>query len=198
MGKISAADWYRSGRRNGGNKFEGRKGLIARAARTCLERKGVAKTSIADITREVDITRELFYYYYPNKDSVVEAVLDSYVADAHALLAKGVQVVEDEPEALLLQVVHILRVWMSTDDSAAVPMLDVLRESGRWTKMLYRVAGEALESVRGTSLLAEDDALEEADACGRKLSLVGVMSAVLCAPELSDAELARGIAPVFY
>ena len=123
MGKISAADWYRSGRRNGGNKFEGRKGLIARAARTCLERKGVAKTSIADITREVDITRELFYYYYPNKDSVVEAVLDSYVADAHALLVKGVQAVEDEPEALLLQVVHILRVWMSTDDSAAVPML---------------------------------------------------------------------------
>ena len=198
MGKISAADWYRSGRQSDGNKFEGRKGLISRAARRCLERKGVAKTSIADITREVDITRELFYYYYPNKDAVIDAVLDSYVADARVLLTRGIGVVPDEPEALLVQIIRILRAWMSTDSSATVPMLDILRESGRWTTMLYRVAGEALDAVRGTSLLAADDAQTELDACGRKLGLVGAMSAVLCARELSDAEIAQGIAQLFY
>ena len=198
MGKISAADWYRSGRQGEGNKFEGRKGIIARAARRCLERKGVAKTSIADITREVDITRELFYYYFPNKDAVIDAVLDGYVADARVLLTKGIAAVADEPETLLVQTIRILRTWMSTDSAAPVPMLDVLRESGRWTKMLYRVAGEALDALRGTSLLAEDEALTEVDACGRKLGLVGAMSAVLCARELSDAEVAQGIAPLFY
>ena len=198
MAKITAADWYKSGRRAGVNKYEGRKGLIARAARACLERKGVAKTSIADITREVDITRELFYYYYPNKDAVVTAVLDSYVSDARALLARGIDPSEEDPGALLEQVVQILHAWMATDSSKPVSMIDVLVESRCWMITLYRVADEALEALYGTVLLASDASLEEHEVCGRKMGLVGAMSALLCDDSLSEAEVAQGIAPLFF
>ena len=198
MGKVTAADWYRSGKRAGSSKYEGRKGLIARAARICFGRKGVAKTSIADITREVDITRELFYYYYPNKDAVVEAVLDGYVGEARFVLSQCVKATKDEPSALVLQIVRALRAWMTTDANAAVPMLDILRESGQWTYTLYRVAGEALDALRGTVLVPADALLLETDACGRKMALVGAMSAQLCSDILEDEDIAAGIAPLFY
>lgn len=198
MGSVSTADWYRSGRRGSINKYEGRKGLIASAARTCLERKGVAKTSIADITREVDITRELFYYYFPNKDSVVQAVVDGYVGDARQLLARATEDRGASAETLLVEVIGALREWLATDEAMPVTMMGVLRESGEWAMTLYVVAGEALEAVRGTALLAEGDAVDEPTSCGRKIALVGAMNSMLCIETLTDEGIAQGIAPLFY
>ena len=51
------------------------------AARRLYERKGLTRTSIKDITDEVGVTRGLFYYYFPDKNAVTEAVIDDYAAE---------------------------------------------------------------------------------------------------------------------
>ena len=62
-------------------RLTGQAGDIMQAARALFERKGVRGTSVTAIAAEAGITRELFYYYFANKQAVIEAVLDDYVAD---------------------------------------------------------------------------------------------------------------------
>ncbi len=51
------------------------------AARSLYEQKGLAHTSIQDITALVGASRTLFYHYFPNKEAMTSAVLDSYISD---------------------------------------------------------------------------------------------------------------------
>lgn len=58
-----------------------RRNEIVAAARALFEEKGLDRTHIKDVMEKVGVTRSLFYHYFPNKDAVVEAVLDDYVND---------------------------------------------------------------------------------------------------------------------
>ena len=62
-------------------RLGGPAGEIMLAARTLFERRGVGKTTVKDIAAEANVTRELVYYYFENKQAVVDAVLDDYVED---------------------------------------------------------------------------------------------------------------------
>ena len=55
-------------------------GAIVAAARKLFERQGVRVTSVASIAREANVTRELVYYHFANRNGVIEAVIDDYVA----------------------------------------------------------------------------------------------------------------------
>lgn len=54
---------------------------IATAARDLYEEKGLAKTTVRDITERVGVSRSLFYHYFPDKEAVTSAVIDGYVDD---------------------------------------------------------------------------------------------------------------------
>lgn len=54
---------------------------IVVAARELYEEKGLAHTSIQDVTNHVGVTRSLFYHYFQNKEEVTSAVLDQYITD---------------------------------------------------------------------------------------------------------------------
>lgn len=56
-----------------------RRAEIISAARELYEQKGLAHTTVKDITEAVGVTRSLFYHYFPDKDAVTEAVLDDFV-----------------------------------------------------------------------------------------------------------------------
>ena len=58
-----------------------RRDEIVDAARSLYEEKGLSRTTIQDITARLGVTRSLFYHYFPNKDAVTSAVLDTYVVD---------------------------------------------------------------------------------------------------------------------
>ena len=62
-------------------RLTGPAGDIMLAARSLFERQGVAKTTVKDVAAEAGVTRELVYYYFENKQAVVDAVLDDYVED---------------------------------------------------------------------------------------------------------------------
>lgn len=43
-----------------------------------FERQTVARTYVADIMRNENLTRELFYYYFADKESLVDSVIEAY------------------------------------------------------------------------------------------------------------------------
>jgi AcrR family transcriptional regulator len=51
------------------------------AARSLFETRSVASTSVKAISEKAGITRELFYYYFDNKQTVIDAVVDDFVED---------------------------------------------------------------------------------------------------------------------
>ena len=58
-----------------------RRAKIVAATRELYEERGMAHTTVKDITEAVGVTRSLFYHYFPDKDAVTEAVLDDYVEE---------------------------------------------------------------------------------------------------------------------
>ncbi len=182
-----------------------RREVIARAACACIERKGVQRTSIADIAREIGITRELVYYYYPNKREVVKGALDIYVQD-------GAPPVEGEPRRVaafehetvwsgrlsaLSGVMRALRVWLAEDSEGTVPMIEVLNEVSLWPQVMLRVASEAVAALAAGGWTNEVGT-NSGEGLGRTLALVGAMDMMLCKPMVADDELVAGIMALFW
>lgn len=120
----------REGARPESARLEGRAGDIMQAARGLFEAKGVGATTVKDIACEAGITRELFYYYFPGKPAVVDAVLDDYLADIvesaavwHETRRKG-----DIAAALRACMVTLRRTLY--DAKGPRPMIAVLEELG--------------------------------------------------------------------
>lgn len=53
---------------------------ILEAANRCIERAGVAKTTLSDVATEVGVTRQTVYRYYPNLAELLHAVAESGAA----------------------------------------------------------------------------------------------------------------------
>ena len=51
------------------------------AAADVFEAQGVANTTVRDVTEHMGVARSLFYYYFQDKDDLVDAVIDEYVDD---------------------------------------------------------------------------------------------------------------------
>ena len=49
---------------------------IAAAARVLFSEKGIGRTSIKDVAERAGIARGLVYYYFPDKDALVDAVFE--------------------------------------------------------------------------------------------------------------------------
>jgi AcrR family transcriptional regulator len=58
---------------------ETRKKEILEAAKNLFLQKGYAKTSITDIAGEVNVAKGLFYYYFPRKECLFDAIGDEFV-----------------------------------------------------------------------------------------------------------------------
>ena len=79
-----------------------RKLEIIQCARELIEERGLAKTSVAAITERMNVARTLFYHYFPSKEDLVAAVLDTYVDEFIASLKEwNSQRVEGDIEGAL-------------------------------------------------------------------------------------------------
>lgn len=50
-------------------------------ARKLFEEQGVDNVTITQIARRAGVTRSLFYHYFPDKNAIIEAVMDDYAND---------------------------------------------------------------------------------------------------------------------
>lgn len=196
MPEAVGSQWRQDEYRRSERRYEGRQELIAKAARICFARRGVAKTSIADITRETNITRELFYYYFPNKGCVVDAVIDEYVDDARAILEQYLdEAMNAHPEGLsgedaLVAAIAALRLWLTTGADDPHTMVNQLAETNQWPSVSHRAAGEAVSAMISAGLIPASAGE------GLRVALVGVMTVLRYNPEAENEHLAGCILPL--
>ena len=112
-------------------RLQGTPGVIAATARALFERDGVRKTTVTAIAREANVTRELAYYHFGNKNGIIEAVLDDYAEDlVESVIAWNESRAFGDTAGSLRTCVHTFRYALYDADGEPRPMISVLEELG--------------------------------------------------------------------
>lgn len=121
---------------------------IMQAARKLFETQGVKPTTVTAIAKETGITRELFYYYFANKQAVIDAVLDDYAADLieTLLVWNETRSFGDTPASLRKFVGALRRVFYDSEGQPR-PMIGVLEELNMRDKFEVRAVHEAADCI---------------------------------------------------
>lgn len=135
-------------------RLGGPAGEIMLAARTLFERRGVGKTTVKDIAAEANVTRELVYYYYfENKQAVIDAVIDDYVEDLveSVLVWNESRVFGDTAGSLRSCIAAFRRALY--DANGLRPMIRVLEELGVRDAFDVRAVRETVDCLSGRVLV---------------------------------------------
>ena len=133
-------------------RLGGPAGEIMLAARTLFERRGVGKTTVKDIA-EANVTRELVYYYFENKQAVIDAVIDDYVEDLveSVLVWNESRVFGDTAGSLRSCIAAFRRALY--DANGLRPMIRVLEELGVRDAFDVRAVRETVDCLSGRVLV---------------------------------------------
>jgi AcrR family transcriptional regulator len=85
--------------------LEERRTLFVGVAARLFEEKGYANTSVEDITAELGFTKKVFYYYWRNKQEVLQEIYDRGLRILHQRL-DAVVAEERSPEARLVAAIR--------------------------------------------------------------------------------------------
>ena len=85
-----------------GTKGEGNRQRIIKAADNLFYQRGYNQTSFQDISDATGIPRGNFYYYFKTKDDILNAVVDTRIADLQVMLNNCESETSDAAERLLL------------------------------------------------------------------------------------------------
>lgn len=165
------------------------------AARALFERQGVRSTTVKDIAAEAGVTRELVYYYFENKQAVIDAVLDDYVED----LVESV-VVWNESRAFgdtsgsLKTCIAAFRRALYDAEGNQRPMIRVLEELGVRDSFDVRAVRETVDCIHDhiVTEYAEYHQIE-IDLVYEMFCVVifGLVGLVKINPEISDEALMK-------
>ena len=151
--------WYRTpGGRFRKDVTEGRRlqsDLIVQSAKKCMEAKGVRKTTLVDIAREADITRELIYYYFSGKQEIVDQLVESYIQDAVETARLWCETWDDPnaddedplPREAYVDAVASVRRFIRNSDGRRRPMFNVLLETQRYQEFFSRVCSSLVSEL---------------------------------------------------
>ena len=121
-----------------------RKCEIVECARELIEERGLAKTSVSAIAERMGVARTLFYHYFPSKEDLVAAVLNTYVDEFIGELKKwNAHRVEGDIEGALDSIVKLIRNLLFDGDAAHKPFRKALatRENAAlYLQFINRVA----------------------------------------------------------
>lgn len=118
------------------------------AARSLFERQGVAKTTVKDVAAEAGVTRELVYYYFENKQAVIDAVLDDYVEDLveSVIVWNESRRFGDTPGSLRACIATFRRALYDAEGNPR-PMIGVLEELGERDAFDVRAVRETVDCI---------------------------------------------------
>lgn len=101
-------------------------------------RRASATPPSKDISEAVNVTRSLFYHYFPDKDAVVEAVLDDYVEDFRIMVQTwDAERAPHDIEGALRDCIKILRIAVFDNDSFRTELV-THENAGLYLKFLHR------------------------------------------------------------
>lgn len=179
--------------------------LIVQCARVCFEKKGVQKTTMVDIAREANITRELIYYYFAGKNEIISHVLDSYVQDSvdTARLWCDLWRATDSdsnhtqpvPREAIEDAVASIRRFVFQADGMQRPMFAVLEELGERQTIFSHICEQIMQSLKdhpmskcvATMFPVED---EEAANLAFKFIMLGIIGLLESTNVKSDRQIA--------
>jgi AcrR family transcriptional regulator len=101
------------------------------AALDLFARKGFAATRMDDIAKAAGLSKAAIYLYFPSKEDVFKALVETRVVVLRDAMAEAVEGMKDDPISGLR---HVIRLWsVSSSDSqlAAIPRI-ILAESARF------------------------------------------------------------------
>ena len=129
-------------------RLTGPAGDIMLAARSLFERQGVAKTTVKDVAAEAGVTRELVYYYFENKQAVIDAVLDDYVEDLveSVIVWNESRRFGDTPGSLRACIATFRRALYDAEGNQR-PMIAVLEELGVRDAFDVRAVRETVDCI---------------------------------------------------
>lgn len=176
-------------------RLTGPAGDIMLAARSLFERQGVAKTTVKDVAAEAGVTRELVYYYFENKQAVIDAVLDDYVEDLveSVIVWNESRRFGDTPGSLRACIATFRRALYDAEGNQR-PMIAVLEELGVRDAFDVRAVRETVDCIND-NIVAEYAAYHQVEIefvydmfCVVIFGLVGL---VKINPAISDEALMK-------
>ena len=137
-------------------RSNGIRSRILTTAMGLFERQTVARTYVADIMRAENLTRELFYYYFADKDNLVESVVEAYrerCLEVVSVVTSTEGVCEEEK----LQAAVSATICLFYDaDCEHSPMSRVLDELGIFRDVVSTTARYGAACVFGSDADPED------------------------------------------
>lgn len=123
-------------------------GAIVATARKLFEMKGVRATSIAAIAEEANVTRELVYYYFANRNGLIEAVIDDYVEDlVESVIVWNEERIFGDTPGSLKKCIQTFRYSLYDVAGNPRPMIGVLEELGIRDAFDVRATREAADCL---------------------------------------------------
>lgn len=126
-----------------------RRAELLAAARQLFDQKGVQQTRVADIVRQVGVAQGVFYYYFPSKDAVVQAVVQQVKAEtANACRA----VLEDDSlpfcqklSAIIGQFLKLVDQFLGDEETSLASLWNL---EGRRDNLAVQTAGQLMDSLQ--------------------------------------------------
>jgi TetR/AcrR family transcriptional regulator, transcriptional repressor for nem operon len=117
---------------------EQRRADLLEAGRTLFLSKGVAATSLEDITRGAGVSKGLFYLYFQSKDDLLQALQDQFSVDLADRIRAATNSVAD---------------WGARLDACADAIFGSYREQHDLHEVLFRHGGHVSASHQATHAL---------------------------------------------
>jgi AcrR family transcriptional regulator len=101
---------------------ERRQHILAAAAR-CFEREGFHRTTIADVRREAKVSTGAVYTYFPNKEAIIQGMLEDAQTARRAVLRQSVRGPDGAVPAMLVLLQWVASVF--TPDGLHIARVDM-------------------------------------------------------------------------
>jgi len=154
---------------------EAAKQRLVEAADACIERVGLAKTTVEDIAAEAKVSRATIYRYFPNRDDLILSVLLSSLSRSMERDLGDFFVDADTPA----------RFGHALVQSAAY-LLEAIRHDPRLEPLLDRESGGLSATISGASELLFHTVLDEWRPALASAQQRGLIRADLAVDELSE------------
>jgi AcrR family transcriptional regulator len=155
-----------------------RREQIVRAARRIVAEEGLSALTIAALEARLDFTRGVITYHFRDKDEIVEAVLQSAVAEIDAAMLQGVQAAPGAEEKVRAILEGEVRGFLEHPEAAQVLL-------SFWGKIssdprAARLNAALYARYREMSRAFLESAFPGADADAAAAVLVGIVIGIVC------------------
>lgn len=142
-------------------KSEEMKLHITQTAKKLFSEYGLKKVSVRDIAEHAGVTTGTLYYYFKNKDDILDAAYHNDSAGFEQKLMDRLEVSEDEN--LILYFFGTIMVEQVLNDGKEFTRHRIYNQRKQWDKDsdFYRIVCEVVQKCRDRDLLGDDLTIEE-------------------------------------